>query len=251
MADEGVYRCWVANVAGQVSRDVTVTVVGESILPHYPAPLPLLPPPSAPPSPTVEPGEVVASVGCQVMFSCLDAGLPPLQFQWTFNDLPLPLPPGEAGLEALVRRNGELLLSDLRVEDSGVYSCTVTGQFENTTSVGVLTVEDPLFPDAGPPSDPSLSSPTPSSQLLSAGQTAQFLCLVGGSPLPRLRWLKNGTLINTSADPGLEILGERVLSVRNVSQEDEGVYTCVASNSKGDVSREFELRVSGEGLDPP
>ena len=36
VADAGQYRCWVANVAGQISRDISVTVIG------MPSPSPLL-----------------------------------------------------------------------------------------------------------------------------------------------------------------------------------------------------------------
>ena len=184
---------------------------------------------------------MVASVGCQVMFSCLDAGLPPLQFQWTFNDLPLPLPPGEAGPEAQVRRSGELVLSDLQLDDSGIYSCTVTGQVGVATAVALLMVEDPVFASGVPSAPPTIASPTPSIQVLSVGQAAQFVCLVEGFPPPEVVWLRDG-----EPHPNLRrasILREG-LSLRDVRVTDVGVYECVASNALGQASIQFILNIT-------
>ena len=200
----------------------------------------------------MEPAALTASVGCQVMLSCLDGGSPPSQqFQWSFNAAPL-----QATARAVVRSNGELLLSGVCVEDSGTYSCTVFGQFSNTTAVGVVTVQDPLFPAPPPPSLPTIASSTPSTQLLPPGQLAQFVCLVGGAPPPQVTWLIDGVeFAGMENDSRLRVVGERVLVVVNVSSEDSRVYTCLASNSKGNSTRDFRLAVTGEheadlGFDP-
>ena len=192
----------------------------------------------------MEPEAVVASVGCQVMLRCLDGDSPPLlPFQWHFNGLPLQTTPPQVVLGA----GGEILLSELRVEDSGNYSCTVFGEFHNSTAVGVLSVEDPLVPAPPPPSFPSITSPTPSSQLIPPGQLVQFVCVVGGSPPPQVTWLVDGLEVDPVANGSrIEIVQSRVLVVSNVTANDSGVYTCHASNDKGNTSRDFTLAVTGQ-----
>lgn len=191
----------------------------------------------------MEPEGVVANVGCQVMFRCLDGDMPPLlPFQWTFNGVPVQTTPPSI----MVGEDGTLLLSGLRVEDSGMYACTVLGQFRNTTAVSTLTVEDPLFPAPSPPSLPSISSPTPPTQLIPPGQLAQFVCLVGGSPPPEVTWLVGGVEVAEGNESRIEIVQGRVLVISNITSNDSGVYTCHASNSKGNTSRNFTLEVTGQ-----
>ena len=152
----------------------------------------------------------------------------------------------ERGVQAVVRPNGDLQLNNLQLQHSGNYSCTVFGAFRNRSAVSVVTVRDPLFPEQGPATPPSVTSPTPSSQLLSAGQVAQFVCLTQGVPRPQVEWLKDGEEVMGEGEEGrVEILAGRVLVVRNVSTADDGVYSCVASNSLGNTSQEFDLAVAG------
>ena len=105
---------------------------------------------SAPPETSVEPSSLVANVGCLVMFVCLDGGKPPLDFQWLFNGDLLAMGP-----ELMILDNGKLILSNVQIEDSGNYSCTVRGYLLETTRTAILTVRDPVFA-SGFPSFPSL-----------------------------------------------------------------------------------------------
>ena len=196
----------------------------------------------ASPEAVVEPAALRANVGCQVTLTCLEGAGAPLQgFQWRLDDVPL-----QATSRVVIRSNGQLLISDLQVEDSGSYACTVFGEFENATAVGVLTVEDPLFPAPPPPYPPSITSPTPNSQLLPPGQLAQFVCLVDGSPPPEVTWLMNGEEVDTMEnDSRVEVIQSRVLVVSNVTANDSGVYTCHASNSEGNTTRDFTLAITG------
>ena len=66
---------------------------------------------------------------------------------------------------------------------------TLTGAGESTA---VLVVEDPLFGSGVDRAPPTISSPTPSSQLIPEGQTAQFVCVAFGFPQPTIQWLRNG-----------------------------------------------------------
>ena len=119
--------------------------------------LPLHLPTAALPNTVMEPSSLTANIGCQVMFRCLDGGRPPWNFHWLFNGVPL-----ETRSGLLMRVTGELLLSDLQLQDTGNYSCSVRGTLQNTTTTALLIVQDPLFPPPGLPFRPFIHSPTPS-----------------------------------------------------------------------------------------
>lgn len=186
----------------------------------------------------MEPEGVVANVGCQVMFRCLDGDTPPLlPFQWTFNGIPVQTtPPG-----VVVGENGTLLLSGLRVEDSGTYACTVLGVVGPTTATTTLTVEDPVFASGTPSAPPTIFSPTPSIQQLSLWQDVQFVCVVEGFPRPEMVWLKDGEPL-----PNIRrvMVLDEALSLRDVRVTDAGLYQCIASNPLGQDTRQFTLSIT-------
>ena len=187
------------------------------------------------------PSNVVANVGCQVVLTCLDEGVPPLDFTWSYNGVPVVV--SEPRL-LLVRETGELFLSNLRVEDSGRYSCLVRGRLNEASRTAVVVVEDPLV---NPLSPPAIDSPTPSNLFILPGQTAQLVCIVTGSPPLRVVWFKDGVPVNASnpSPSSISVFRDNVLVVSNVSAGDEGVYRCTASNSKRNESREFSLFLTG------
>ena len=185
---------------------------------------------------------MLASVGCQVQLTCLDGGSPPAEFLWRFNGMPL----GEGG-GVVVGGAGQLLLSNVQLEDTGNYSCTVLGDFGEGSAVTMVTVEDPLFGSGVPSAPPTLFSPSPSVQQLPTGRVAQFVCLVSGFPAPEVVWLRDGQPL-----PNLRRITalREAMSVRGVRVTDVGVYECVASNPLGQDSLQFLLNVTGVWVCP-
>ncbi|XP_047115600.1 myosin light chain kinase, smooth muscle-like [Schistocerca piceifrons] len=94
------------------------------------------------------------------------------------------------------------------------------------------------------------------------GDAVTLECRVFATPLPDVRWEKDGRLIPLGGDFVAEVEGETArLSIAHVFPEDEGQYTCVASNALGsartsacllvDVPEEKETLLSRQLSRPP
>ncbi|MXQ93369.1 hypothetical protein E5288_WYG021102 [Bos mutus] len=78
------------------------------------------------------------------------------------------------------------------------------------------------------------------------GGTAQFQAVIEGNPQPTVIWYKDGTQLG--ADPRLSQQQEGTtysLVLRDVTQHDAGVYTCLAHNPGGQVLCKAELLIHG------
>lgn len=72
-------------------------------------------------------------------------------------------------------------------------------------------------------------------------------CVAQGLPQPSVSWKKDSTaLVADGAHYSLSPDG--TLTVRQVALNDEGVYTCVASNVVGQDEANVQLQVQGEAV---
>ncbi|KAM3916775.1 striated muscle preferentially expressed protein kinase isoform 2-T2 [Leptodactylus fuscus] len=90
------------------------------------------------------------------------------------------------------------------------------------------------------------------------GETARFVVVVEGKPVPDIMWYKDGELLVESGHFNFVYDdAECSLVILNAAPEDSGVYTCTARNLAGEVSCKAELQVSkeeprtGTALDDP
>ncbi len=82
-----------------------------------------------------------------------------------------------------------------QVANSGVYTCEVRGIAGPASNSSILTVLDPLFSSTSGTTPPSLVSPTPPSQSIPIGQTAQFVCAFTGFPEPTIEWTRDNSFL--------------------------------------------------------
>ncbi|XP_072274132.1 striated muscle preferentially expressed protein kinase isoform X2 [Pyxicephalus adspersus] len=76
------------------------------------------------------------------------------------------------------------------------------------------------------------------------GETARFVVVVEGKPIPDIMWYKNGQLLVESGHFNFVYDdAECSLVILNASPEDSGVYTCTARNVAGELSCKAELQV--------
>ena len=96
-----------------------------------------------------------------------------------------------------------------------------------------------------------------SSFLFLEGSTAKFDCIVGGTPLPSVTWLKNGAAIKGNKQIQVTSEGDTsTLILFSVTKTQAGQYTALAANLNGSILAATELVVlegvdlRGEGDDP-
>jgi Immunoglobulin I-set domain len=69
-------------------------------------------------------------------------------------------------------------------------------------------------------------------------------CSVKGDPDPQITWSKNGKKISSSEIIDLKYKsGVATLKINEVFPEDEGEYTCTATNSVGSTDSKCQLKV--------
>ncbi|XP_059769219.1 protogenin isoform X2 [Balaenoptera ricei] len=127
--------------------------------------------------------------------------------------------------------NGNLMISDIRLQHAGVYVCRATtpGTRNFTVAMATLTV---LAPPSFVEWPESLTRPR-------AG-TARFVCQAEGIPSPKMSWLKNGRKIHSN---GRIKMYNSKLVINQIIPEDDAIYQCMAENSQGSILSRARLTV--------
>ena len=122
--------------------------------------------------------------------------------------------------------DGSLFILAAMQEDAGVYQCRAGHKMSRGARLQVRFLETNF-------------SPVERLVTVEEGAMAILPCSPPlGSPHPKLFWEKDGEKVNRKLDGGS-------LMIEKVEREDEGVYTCIASNSEGQVrDEEVTLKVT-------
>ena len=75
----------------------------------------------------------------------------------------------------------------------------------------------------------------PQNATKTAGDNVTFSCDASGNPVPSFSWNKDGSPLNTSANPRITLSADKKqLTITNLDKADSGSqYQCVANNSIG------------------
>ena len=126
--------------------------------------------------------------------------------------------------------DGSLFILAALPEDAGVYMCKVGQRRSRGARLQVRFLEDNF---------------APVERLVSVeeGAVAILPCTPPiGSPQPKLVWERDRQRVSQTKNVRLE---GGALVIERVEREDEGLYTCIASNSEGEVSdEEITLKVT-------
>uniref|UniRef100_A0A8C6V5N8 Fibroblast growth factor receptor n=1 Tax=Neogobius melanostomus TaxID=47308 RepID=A0A8C6V5N8_9GOBI len=145
-------------------------------------------------------------------------------------------------------RGTSVEISDVNYDDSGVYVCVLRGTktpLRNFT----ITVTDAI----GSGDDDEDNGPywTHMQRMekrlyaVPAGNTVKFRCPAMGSPMPTIRWLKNGRdFRGEHRIGGIKLRHQHwSLVMESVVPSDRGNYTCVVENKYGSIIHSYVLDV--------
>ncbi|XP_046898476.1 immunoglobulin superfamily DCC subclass member 3 [Hypomesus transpacificus] len=215
--DSGVFCCVAHNSAGvKHSNGARLTVSGSQSS-VYKDPMIL-----------VGPENLTLTVHQTAILECVATGYPRPIVSWSRLD---GRPIGVEGIQVL--GTGNLMISDVGVQHSGVYVCAANkpGTRVRRTAQGRLVVQAPAEFVQSPQ---SISRPV--------GTTAIFTCQAQGEPEPQLTWLRNGEVLEPGGHVKLRN-NNSTLTINGISQDDEAIYQCIAENRAGSTQASARLTV--------
>ncbi|GLV37958.1 Neuroglian [Carabus blaptoides fortunei] len=119
--------------------------------------------------------------------------------------------------------------------DDFYFACAATSEFSHDYKLGNKVAFSVITNGI----TPSLIRQAPIKQYVSSkneralrGKKFELYCIYGGSPLPQIVWSKDGKIVQSSDRITYGNYGKSII-IKEVTFDDEGNYTCVASNGVG------------------
>uniref|UniRef100_A0A4W6E7W3 Contactin-2 n=1 Tax=Lates calcarifer TaxID=8187 RepID=A0A4W6E7W3_LATCA len=159
----------------------------------------------------------------ELHWSCVAAGKPRPSIRWLRNGQPLSTQVNGARLK----------ISNLALEDSGMYQCVAENKHGTIYSTAELRVQ--------------VQAPdfrlNPVRKLIPAARGGQVMieCRPRAAPKPSLFWSRGTELLTNSSR--VTVTSDGVLWIHNISRADEGKYTCFAENYLGKANSTGHLSV--------
>ncbi|XP_039768655.1 neurofascin isoform X15 [Ornithorhynchus anatinus] len=209
--DSGEYFCLASNKMGSIRHTISVRV---KAAPYW----------------LDEPKNLILAPGEDGRVVCRANGNPKPTVQWLVNGEPLeaasPNPSREVAGDTVIFR-------DTQIGSSAVYQCNASnehGYLLANAFVSVLDVPPRML--------------FPRNQLIKVIHLnrTRLDCPFFGSPIPTLRWFKNGQ--GSNLDGGnYRVFENGSLEITMTRKEDQGIYTCVATNILGKAENQVRLEV--------
>nr|XP_020473531.1 neurofascin [Monopterus albus] len=209
--DAGEYVCMANNQLGSIRHSIFVQVKAAPYWLDKPTDLVLAPD---------ENGRLV----------CRANGNPKPNIHWLINGQPIDRAPVNPSRQLL---GDTIIFRSVQMGSSAVYQCNASNQHGYLLANAFVSVLDMRPRMLGP-----------KNQLIKVIENNRtFLdCPFFGSPLPELRWFKNGQ--GSGLDGGqYRVYINGTLEIKRARAEDEGTYTCVASSILGTAENQVRLEV--------
>ncbi|CAN7938875.1 unnamed protein product, partial [Ixodes hexagonus] len=210
--DQGTYICEAETFIGSISASASLTVRSR-------------------PSFRLTPEDQKVGLNGVAKFDCLATGNPHPSIFWTREGNQVVLMfPGKSHGRFSVTSEGTLVISSVRKEDKGYYTCSALSVVGSSMAKGHLEVT--AVADLPPP----IIRLGPVNQTLPINTAAVMPCESTGTPTPTIRWQYNAVPLLTSTRPRFVILQSGTLKINRLQILDSGTYTCTASSESGETS---------------
>ncbi|XP_077997326.1 protein Obscurin-like [Glandiceps talaboti] len=234
--DKGEYTCTASNFVGKVSSNAHLAVKEKVEKPPEPSP----------PDFISVFHDLTIVENKPVILECKVSGYPEPDVMWLLNGKVI-----QPAKEIRMMFDGEtatFTLEKAYPEDSGVYTCRLTNIHGETQSCNAtVTVIEDTRPPTYEPSPPKFLQTFKDSDVVE-GNEVKFQCTIIGTPTPEVTWYYQRKPIKETSDfKFLQVGINYTLHIVEAFPEDEGEYTCKATNSAGDSSWSAELFVDEQG----
>ncbi|XP_045778726.1 hemicentin-1-like [Maniola jurtina] len=212
LSDSGVYTCLATNHYGNASVNYTVFVWAS---PYLEPPLEVL--------------EEVES-GANLSIECNAVGFPEPTITWKFRGHIL----NHNTTDLSLNEYGHLRITNASAQNEGPYHCVAENTAGSANKTYYVSVKESprIFED----------NHTGPYVVASNLDTALVIpCKAAGNPKPHIAWIKDGFYLNTDSRYGVGSDG--ALTIKELTEDQSGVYTCVAANSAGNATRDMPVRV--------
>ncbi|XP_030078899.1 protein sidekick isoform X12 [Drosophila hydei] len=210
--DEGMFQCLATNEAGEKSAYTWLRVKTSAPIMEQP------------------PQNVTALDGKDATISCRAVGAPNPNITWIYNETQLV----ELSSRVQILESGDLLISNIRAADAGLYICVranEAGSVKGEAYLGVLVRTQIIQP------------PVDTTVLL--GLTATLQCKVSSDPsVPyNIDWYREGQSAPISNSQRIGVQADGQLEIQAVRASDVGSYACVVTSPGGNETRSARLSV--------
>ncbi|XP_043215270.1 contactin-like [Amphibalanus amphitrite] len=166
--------------------------------------------------------------GEEVRLECVAFGYPVPHYNWTRRGGDLPR------AAHLTNYDRVLTLPEVRVEDEGEYVCRASNSKVSSEASVTLSIQ----------AKPRFTIPL-EDQHINEGSDLAWTCEAFGIPEVTYAWLRNGVVLDPKdfeKDPRIEIQ-DSLLTFKNVTDTDQAMYQCRATNQLGSTYSSAQLRV--------
>ncbi|XP_037889143.1 protein sidekick isoform X3 [Glossina fuscipes] len=210
--DSSMFQCLAVNEAGEKSAYTWLRVKTTAPVLEQP------------------PQNVTALDGKDATITCRAVGAPNPNITWIYNETQLV----EISSRVQILDSGDLLISNVRESDAGLYTCVRSneaGTVNGEAFLGVLVRTQIIHP------------PVDATVLL--GLTASLQCTVSSDPtVPyNIDWYREGHRTAISNSQRIGVQSDGTLEIQAVRASDVGTYSCVVTSPGGNETRSARLSV--------
>ncbi|XP_039313929.1 basement membrane-specific heparan sulfate proteoglycan core protein isoform X5 [Solenopsis invicta] len=218
VSDRGVYICHVTSPSGSYEASAIIEVERREapVLELYPQDV-----------------QTVLLGGSADLQCRAKAGFPVPELHWSRQDhRPFP-----SNVEQLF--GGLLRLTNITANDGGAYICSASNEVGSTSAIAHIEVQ----------SLPVITI-TPKHGILQVkrGSRVRLMCSASGHPQPNVAWSRhvNGITIHDTFSRSAATPLSAVYEIFSVSPDDEGSYTCQATNTVGIAEERIQIRIEDD-----